>query len=164
MFVVGRIRFSGINLRSIMTSPSSLAKVIDGTSLATYVHCSLCLLISIYSIRSVRQDVAKQIKSTQSKFPRFQPQLAIVQAGERPDSSVYVRMKAKAAQEVGIKFRHITIPVESTTEEIIQIVKKLNTDESINGILVQLPLGDHVTSADERLITEAVSPEKDVDG
>ena len=116
------------------------------------------------SFRSVRQHVAQQIKSTQATFPRFQPQLAIVQAGERPDSSVYVRMKSKAAQEVGIKFRHITVPIESTAEEIVQVVQKLNVDETISGILVQLPLGSHVTSAGERLVTEAVSPEKDIDG
>jgi methylenetetrahydrofolate dehydrogenase (NADP+) / methenyltetrahydrofolate cyclohydrolase / formyltetrahydrofolate synthetase len=73
-------------------------------------------------------------------------------------------MKSKAAQEVGIKFKHVTVPMESTAEEIVQIVKKLNADEFINGILVQLPLGDHVNPAGERLITEAVSPEKDVDG
>ena len=165
MFVAGRFRL--LSLRSMMTSPSSLAKVIDGTAVAAYVHClshSPLLLYPIYSIRSLRQDIAKQIKSTQGTFPRFQPQLAIVQAGERPDSSVYVRMKSKAAQEVGIKFRHVTVPIESTAEEIVQIVKKLNADESINGILVQLPLGDQVTSAGERLVTEAVSPEKDVDG
>ena len=151
----------------MMSSPSSPAKVIDGTAVATYVHCvsySTLLLNLIYSIRSIRQDIAKQINSTRGTFPRFQPQLAIVQAGERPDSSVYVRMKLKAAQEVGIKFRHVTVPVESTAEEIVQIVKKLNADDSISGILVQLPLGDHVTSAGERLVTEAVSPEKDVDG
>ena len=165
MFVAGRFRLP--SLRSMMTSPSSLAKVIDGTAVAAYVHCSSHLLLSldsIYSIRSLRQDIAKQIQLTQCTFPRFQPQLAIVQAGERPDSSVYVRMKSKAAQEVGIKFRHVTVPIESTAEEIVQIVKKLNADESINGILVQLPLGDQVTSVGERLVTEAVSPEKDVDG
>ncbi|KAF8798028.1 FTHFS-domain-containing protein [Phlegmacium glaucopus] len=128
------------------TSPP--ASVIDGTALAL----------------SIRQDVAQRIKSTQAISPRFQPVLAIVQAGERPDSSVYVRMKSKAAQEVGVKFRHIAIPEESSVEEIIQIVKNLNADETISGILVQLPLGSHVTSAGERLITEAVSPEKDVDG
>lgn len=73
-------------------------------------------------------------------------------------------MKSKAAQEVGIKFKHVAVPIESTVEEIVHIVKNLNADETISGILVQLPLGDHVTSAGERLITEAVSPEKDVDG
>ena len=97
-------------------------------------------------------------------FPRFQPQLAIVQAGERPDSSTYVRMKAKAAEQVGIKFRHINVPVESSVDHIVKLVQNLNTDENISGILVQLPLGSHITPADERLITEAISPEKDVDG
>ena len=162
MFVVGRIRL--LSLRSMMTSPSSLAKVIDGTAVAKYVYHSSYSLLFIDFNRSIRQDVAQQIKSTQAIYPRFQPQLVIVQAGERPDSSVYVRMKSKAAQEVGIKFKHIPVPVESTADEIVQIVKKLNADQSINGILVQLPLGDHVTPAGERLITEAVSPEKDVDG
>jgi len=97
-------------------------------------------------------------------FPRFHPQLAIVQAGERPDSSTYVRMKAKAAEQVGIKFRHINVPVESSADHIVKLVQNLNTDENISGILVQLPLGSHITPADERLITEAISPEKDVDG
>jgi methylenetetrahydrofolate dehydrogenase (NADP+)/methenyltetrahydrofolate cyclohydrolase/formyltetrahydrofolate synthetase len=87
-----------------------------------------------------------------------------VQAGERPDSSTYVRMKAKAAEEAGIKFRHITVPVESTVDQIVKIVQDLNADEAVNGILVQLPLGDHIDSAGERLVTEAVSPQKDVDG
>jgi methylenetetrahydrofolate dehydrogenase (NADP+) / methenyltetrahydrofolate cyclohydrolase / formyltetrahydrofolate synthetase len=161
MFGAGPIRL----LSRTMTS--SLAKVIDGTAVAAYVHClshSCLLLNSVYSIRSLRKNIAEQIKATQRSFPRFQPQLAIVQAGDRPDSSVYVRMKSKAAQEVGIKFRHVTVPVESTAEEVVQIVKKLNGDDSIHGILVQLPLGDQVTPAGERLVTEAVNPEKDVDG
>jgi methylenetetrahydrofolate dehydrogenase (NADP+)/methenyltetrahydrofolate cyclohydrolase/formyltetrahydrofolate synthetase len=97
-------------------------------------------------------------------YPRFQPQLAIVQAGERPDSTVYVRMKAKAAQEVGIQFKHVTLSAETNPEDIVEIVRKLNDDDSISGILVQLPLGEHVTSEGERRVTEAVSPEKDVDG
>jgi methylenetetrahydrofolate dehydrogenase (NADP+)/methenyltetrahydrofolate cyclohydrolase/formyltetrahydrofolate synthetase len=100
----------------------------------------------------------------QSTYPRFQPQLAILQAGERPDSTVYVRMKAKAANEVGIQLRHIKVPLDSTAEEIVEIVRKLNEDEQVSGILVQLPLGDHIQPADVRLVTEAVSPEKDVDG
>jgi methylenetetrahydrofolate dehydrogenase (NADP+) / methenyltetrahydrofolate cyclohydrolase / formyltetrahydrofolate synthetase len=88
----------------------------------------------------------------------------IVQAGARPDSSVYVRMKAKAAEEVGIKFKHISLPAEVGIEEVVETVKKLNDDEQISGILVQLPLGEHVDADGERMVTEAVSPEKDVDG
>ena len=88
----------------------------------------------------------------------------IVQAGARPDSSVYVRMKAKAAEEVGIKFKHVSLPAEATVEEVVETVKKLNDDEQTSGILVQLPLGDHVNADGERKVTEAVSIEKDVDG
>lgn len=73
-------------------------------------------------------------------------------------------MKAKAAEEVGIKFKHITLPAEANAEDVVETVRKLNDDEQISGILVQLPLGDHVTPEGERLVTEAVSPEKDVDG
>ena len=87
-----------------------------------------------------------------------------MQAGERPDSSVYVRMKAKAADEVGVKFKHISLPKESSVERIVEIVKRLNDDEHISGILVQLPLGEHVGRDGERTVTEAISPEKDVDG
>lgn len=114
--------------------------------------------------RSVRDGVAERIKTLQSTYPRFQPQLVIIQAGARPDSSVYVRMKAKAAEEVGIKFKHISFPAEVAVEEIVETVKKLNDDEQTSGILVQLPLGEHVTADGERIVTEAVSPDKDVDG
>ncbi|EEB91105.1 hypothetical protein MPER_10594 [Moniliophthora perniciosa FA553] len=73
-------------------------------------------------------------------------------------------MKAKAAEEVGIKYRHVALPAEASVEEIIDVVKNLNDDDTVSGVLVQLPLGDHVTPEGERLVTEAVSPEKDVDG
>ncbi|PPR06657.1 hypothetical protein CVT26_001199 [Gymnopilus dilepis] len=124
------------------------AKIIDGTALA----------------KSIREDVAGRIKAKQAVFPRFQPQLAIVQAGDRPDSSTYVRMKAKAAEQVGIKFRHVNVPVDTTAENIVKVVEELNADDSVSGILVQLPLGEHVTAAEERMVTEAVSPTKDIDG
>jgi methylenetetrahydrofolate dehydrogenase (NADP+)/methenyltetrahydrofolate cyclohydrolase/formyltetrahydrofolate synthetase len=73
-------------------------------------------------------------------------------------------MKLKAAEEVGIRHKHITLPAEVTVDEIVDIVKKLNNDNTVSGILVQLPLGDHIGADGERLVTEAVSPEKDVDG
>jgi methylenetetrahydrofolate dehydrogenase (NADP+) / methenyltetrahydrofolate cyclohydrolase / formyltetrahydrofolate synthetase len=73
-------------------------------------------------------------------------------------------MKAKAAEEAGIDFKHISIPADTSAERVIEIVKKLNNDERISGLLVQLPLGEHITPEAERLVTESVSPEKDVDG
>ncbi|KAF9069612.1 formate--tetrahydrofolate ligase-domain-containing protein [Rhodocollybia butyracea] len=127
---------------------SSFAQKIDGTAIA----------------KSIREDVASRIQQLKAKHPRFQPQLVIVQAGDRPDSSAYVRMKAKAAEEIGIKFRHIALPAEATVEQVVETVKTLNNDDTVSGILVQLPLGDHVTAEGERTVTEAVKPEKDVDG
>lgn len=99
-----------------------------------------------------------------SKYPRFTPGLAIIQTGERPDSTIYVRMKSKAAEEVGINYTHIGLPAEASVDQIVEVVKKLNDDQSISGILVQLPLGSHISSEGERTVTEAVSPQKDVDG
>ncbi|KAL1944657.1 hypothetical protein VTO73DRAFT_3087 [Trametes versicolor] len=131
-----------------MATTAQGAKIIDGTAVA----------------KSIREEVAGKIKSLQSQYPRFRPSLAIIQAGERPDSSVYVRMKAKAAEEVGIEFKHVKVPEEAEVAEVVEIVKKLNEDESVSGILVQLPLGSHVGADGERTVTEAVSPEKDVDG
>ncbi|PSR94107.1 hypothetical protein PHLCEN_2v4535 [Hermanssonia centrifuga] len=124
------------------------AKLIDGTALA----------------KTVREEVAQRIKALQAQSPRFQPQLCIIQAGSRPDSSVYVRMKAKAAEEVGIKFKHVTISEDAPVDNVVEIVRKLNSDPTVSGILVQLPLGSHIGADGERTVTEAVSPEKDVDG
>ncbi|KAG2020278.1 C-1-tetrahydrofolate synthase [Coprinopsis cinerea AmutBmut pab1-1] len=131
-----------------LSTMASTAKIIDGTALA----------------KSIREDVAARIKSLQSTFPRFQPHLSVLQAGDRPDSSTYVRMKGKAATEAGITFDHVKLPAEATTDEIVDYVRKLNDDEKVSGILVQLPLGDHVGAAGERQVTEAISPHKDVDG
>ncbi|KAI0362366.1 FTHFS-domain-containing protein [Trametes cingulata] len=131
-----------------MASTAQGAKIIDGTAVA----------------KSIRDEVASRIKSLQAQYPRFRPSLAIIQAGARPDSSVYVRMKAKAAEEAGIEFKHIKVPEEAEVAEVVDIVKKLNDDETVSGILVQLPLGPHVGADGERTVTEAVSPEKDVDG
>lgn len=114
--------------------------------------------------RSVRDAVAARIKAVKATSPRFSPTLAIVQAGARPDSATYIRMKSKAAEEVGIQFKHVTLPAEATVERVVDTVKSLNADVSISGILVQLPLGDHVTPEGERQVTEAIDPEKDVDG
>lgn len=134
--------------RSILVSTIMTAQIIDGTTIA----------------KSIRDDVAQKIKAFQAQYPRFQPQLVVVQAGERPDSSTYIRMKAKAAEEVGIKFNHVKFPEAATADEIIQVVKKLSDDEAVSGVLVQLPLGPHVDADGTRAVTEAVSPEKDVDG
>ena len=156
-----------VPLPSLLTrTMSATAQIIDGTRIAKYYRFNLTPRFSHlnFHLRSLRDDVAENIKSWKSKYPRFQPQLAIVQAGSRADSTVYIRMKAKAADEVGITLNHITLPESATVEEVVSVVKNLNDDISVSGVLVQLPLGPHIGAEGERTVTEAISPEKDVDG
>lgn len=116
------------------------------------------------AVRNIRDEIAKGISTQRARYPRFQPHLVVLQVGARPDSVTYVRMKGKAAVEAGIKFDHVQLNADVSADQIIAEVNKLNNNESVNGILVQLPLGDHIGPVEERRVTEAISPEKDVDG
>ena len=89
------------------------------------------------------------------------PGLAVVIVGEDPASQVYVRNKRKRAEECGFHSVQHTLASDSAQEEVLRLIKELNDDPDIHGILVQLPLPQHL---DEQLITQAVSPSKDVDG
>jgi hypothetical protein len=84
--------------------------------------------------------------------------------GNRADSTTYIRMKTKAASETGIRHTLINLSAEATADEIVHVVNKLNHDQDVSGLLVQLPLGDHIDADGERKVTEAIIPEKDVDG
>lgn len=89
------------------------------------------------------------------------PGLAVVLVGEDPASQTYVNSKEKACQAIGIYSRKITLPEQTSEQELLETIKKLNNDEKIHGILVQLPLPKHINSAK---IIEAIRPDKDVDG
>ena len=89
------------------------------------------------------------------------PGLATVIVGEDPASQMYVRMKHKACDKVGIRSVGVVLNDDTTTEDVIEHVKSLNVDASVDGILVQLPLPGHI---DTEAVIEAVSPKKDVDG
>jgi 5,10-methylene-tetrahydrofolate dehydrogenase/methenyl tetrahydrofolate cyclohydrolase len=89
------------------------------------------------------------------------PGLAVVLVGARTDSATYVRMKKKACSDVGIRDFGRDLPAEATTEEIVAVVRELNANPEVDGILVQLPLPGHV---DENSVLDAISHEKDVDG
>ena len=89
------------------------------------------------------------------------PQLTAVLVGDDAASATYVRNKARACAEAGIDARTLTPPTDITQDELLDIVRGLNADPVVSGILVQLPLPPHI---DERAITEAVDPDKDVDG
>ena len=89
------------------------------------------------------------------------PRLATVLVGDYPASALYVRMKHQACERVHIGSINVTLPVDATTERVVEAVRKLNADPEISGILVQLPLPGGI---DQEAVIEAVSPEKDVDG
>lgn len=91
----------------------------------------------------------------------FRPGLAVVLVGDDPASAVYVRNKAKACEQTGIYSEVHRLPAETKQAELLQLVDKLNRDPSIHGILVQLPLPDHI---DEAAVIDAIAVEKDVDG
>ena len=87
--------------------------------------------------------------------------LAVVQVGTDPASTVYVNNKKKACAYIGIESRAFELPEETTEEELVSLVERLNQDPEVNGILVQLPLPAHI---DEDRIIRTISPDKDVDG
>lgn len=88
------------------------------------------------------------------------PGLAVIIVGEDPASKVYVRNKKKACEEVGFFSEVYELPESTTEDELLSLVKKLNTDDKIHGILVQLPLPKHL---DDKIIISNINPEKDVD-
>ncbi len=89
------------------------------------------------------------------------PGLAVVLVGEDPASRVYVSMKEKACAEAGIFSDEHKLPAQTSQADLLALIERLNRDERIDGILVQLPLPDHI---DESKVLEAISPHKDVDG
>ncbi len=106
-----------------------------------------------------RAEIAKQVEALKEKG--VTPGLAVVLVGEDPASQIYVRNKHKACEEVGIYSRKITLPEETTEEELLKIIDELNNDPEIDGILVQLPLPKHI---DPDKVILSISPDKDVDG
>ena len=108
---------------------------------------------------SIREEVKERIASL--KESGLIPGLAVVLVGEDPASQAYVAMKDKDATEVGIHSRQITLPEETSEEELLGVVAGLNADPEIHGVLVQLPLPDQI---DESKILLAIDPSKDVDG
>ncbi len=119
------------------------AKIIDGKKIAL----------------EVREEA--KIKTDELKKKGVTPCLSVILVGNNPASVSYVKGKRAALAEAGIEDKSIELPESVTEEELLSIVQKLNEDTSVHGILVQLPLPSHI---DEKKVTNAISPEKDVDG
>ncbi|XP_054058941.1 bifunctional methylenetetrahydrofolate dehydrogenase/cyclohydrolase 2, mitochondrial isoform X5 [Rissa tridactyla] len=133
---------------STSSSPRSAASdeatIISGTKLAKQV------------LKEVQRDVESWIS-----FGNRRPHLTVILVGDNPASHIYVRNKIKAAAAVGISSEIILRPKDISQEELLDMTVKLNKDSRVSGLLVQLPLPDHI---DERTVCNAVAPEKDVDG
>ncbi|KAI0473152.1 formate-tetrahydrofolate ligase [Xylariaceae sp. FL0804] len=135
-----------ISRQPFSTASSAMAATkLDGTAIA----------------KSIRERLAAEIAEKQKLNPKYQPCLKIIQVGDRPDSSTYVRMKLKAASEANISCELLHFPESITEAELLAQLQVLNNDATVSGILVQLPLPKHV---DEHTVTSAVVDEKDVDG
>lgn len=108
---------------------------------------------------NLRKDIA--VQAAELKEKGITPGLAVVLVGEDPASEVYVRNKGKQSIEVG--FKSVEHKLEATTSqaELLKLINELNNDDSIHGILVQLPVPEHI---DDKAVINAIAPEKDVDG
>ncbi|XP_044744423.1 C-1-tetrahydrofolate synthase, cytoplasmic isoform X2 [Coccinella septempunctata] len=113
--------------------------------------------------REIRENLKQDVSKLKNLLPDFKPGLAIVQVGGREDSNVYIRMKIKAASEIGINSEHVKLPRNTTESQLLSKLEQLNNDPNVHGIIVQMPL-DSENDINSHLITDSVSPEKDVDG
>ena len=120
------------------------SKIIDGIGLS----------------RQVKSEVSDSVKRLKMETGRS-PGLSVVLVGDDPASAIYVRNKQRGADEVGILGETISMPKSATENEVIRVVNELNSDSNCDGILVQLPLPEHI---DEGRVTLSIDPLKDVDG
>ena len=120
------------------------SKIIDGIGLS----------------KQVKSEVADSVKRLKMETGRS-PGLSVVLVGDDPASAIYVRNKQRGADEVGILGETISMPKTVTENEVIRVVNELNNDPNCDGILVQLPLPEHI---DEGRVTLSIDPLKDVDG
>ncbi len=118
-------------------------KIIDGKAVSAYVK------------EQVKNEVAELAKNGSV------PALAVIIVGDDPASKVYVGNKKKACEMTGMRSVEYALPAETTEEELLELIAKLNNDKEINGILCQLPVPKHIN---EDKIIDAIAPEKDVDG
>ena len=119
------------------------ARIIDGKSIA----------------KELRESLAPRVAAL--KEQGITPGLTVIVVGDDPASAIYVRNKERACVKLGMNSQVLRFPAETTQEEILNTVRLLNRDDSVHGILVQLPLPRHI---DEQAVLRAIDPDKDVDG
>lgn len=120
-----------------------MAQIIDGKKIA----------------QEIKDELKEKVKSLRERGK--EATLAVIQVGDDPASSVYVSNKKKACEYIGIQSLSYELPQDTTEKELLDLIGKLNQDDHVNGILVQLPVPKHIR---EDKIIQAISPQKDVDG
>ena len=121
------------------------------------------VMASIIDGKKISQEIKDELKAKVEalKAEGKKAALAVIQVGNDPASSVYVNNKKKACAYIGIESLSYELPEETTEEELLALVERLNADSSVHGILVQLPVPKHI---DADKIIQTISPKKDVDG
>lgn len=109
---------------------------------------------------SIREELKKEVAELKEQT-NITPGLGVILVGDDPASQVYVRMKSKGCDQVGVFEETIRMPGDATEEVLLQTIDRLNNDPKFHGILVQLPLPKHIN---EKKVLNAISPDKDVDG
>ena len=127
-----------------MQNQSFKSKIIDGKQLAS----------------NLRAEIAEGVSRLKAE-KGVVPGLAVILVGDNPASVSYVTAKEKACKEAGMLSRETRLPAETTEAELVALVRELNADPAIHGILVQLPVPKHIS---EKAVIDAIAPEKDVDG
>ena len=120
-----------------------MAEIIDGKELA----------------KKVRKELKKDVEALKAKG--INPKLAVIMVGNDPGSTVYVRNKSKACEKVGIEFEEFLFDEKTEEAELLDLIDKLNADDSVHGILLQCPVPKHI---DVNKAFRRISPNKDVDG
>ena len=106
-------------------------------------------------------NIIKDQIASESSFNEQPPKLATILVGENHASNIYINNKHEACKKVGIQSKDIRMDLSTTTEQLVEQIEDLNVDQSVSGILVQLPLPNHI---DKYMVISAISPLKDVDG
>ena len=110
--------------------------------------------------KKIKEEILDELKDEVSKLDK-KPTLVVIQVGNDEASNVYIKQKEKMANYIGYGYRHLKLDEDIKEEEVIKIIKELNDDKDVHGIMVQMPLPSHI---DQNKIQNSVDPDKDVDG
>lgn len=117
-------------------------------------------MMTILDGKKTKMEILDGLKAKVSKLSE-KPNMVVVQVGDNPSSNVYIKQKAKMAEYVGYGYKHLKLDENVTEDELLREIKKLNNDQNVHGILVQMPLPSHI---DTFKIQNAVLASKDIDG